>query len=151
MDNINVLDVIIRWIHLGSVIVLVGGAVFLRFVLLPAAAALTDAEHQLLRQRVVGRWKLFVHALIVLLLASGIYNIFARFRVLPVPLYHALLTVKIVLALFIFFVASALVGRSNGLAPMRAKLPFWLAVNITVAGLIVLLSNLMRFLPAKSG
>src|SRR5687768_11640945 len=108
MDSINLLDLFFRWIHIGSVIVLVGGAVFNRFVLMPAATAISDPEHQLLRQRLLARWKTFVHVLIALLLISGVYNIVARFRTPPVVLYHALLTVKILLALFIFFVASAL-------------------------------------------
>ena len=66
-----------RWTHIGTAIVLVGGTVFLRFVLTPAAAQLSDDEHTKLKQLVMGTWKKFVHAGIALFLLSGFYNFIA--------------------------------------------------------------------------
>ena len=40
MDSMEILSIISRWIHIGTAIVVVGGTVFLRFVLLPAAEGL---------------------------------------------------------------------------------------------------------------
>ena len=90
MDVISLLS---RWTHIGTAIVLVGGTVFLRFVLAPAAAQLPDAEHQKLKELVMNTWKKFVHAGITLFLLSGFYN----YLVVQIPkhkgdgLYHGLM------------------------------------------------------------
>ena len=107
------LSVLSRWTHVGTAIVILGGSVFLRFVLSPAASQLPEAEHQALRQNVMARWKRFVHAGIALFLISGFYN---YIQAMPNHkgdgLYHALIGTKILLALVVFTLASGLVGRS---------------------------------------
>ena len=40
-----VLDLLSRWTHVGAAIVLMGGAIFTRFVLMPAAAELPEEQH----------------------------------------------------------------------------------------------------------
>lgn len=149
MSEINPLDVLFRWIHIGSVIVLVGGTVFARFVLLPAAETLSAETHDALRGRVIGRWKFFVHTLIVLLLVSGFYALIVRVRS-TIPLWHALIGVKILLALFLFFIASVLVGRSKGLEKIREQRKTWMAVIVAVAALVVMISGVLRYLPPKA-
>ena len=74
MDSAELIDVLSRWIHMGAAVVLIGGSVFMRFVLMPAAAELPDDEHQALRGRVMQRWKRIVMIGIMLLLISGFYN-----------------------------------------------------------------------------
>lgn len=148
MHGIDFIAVLSRWLHIGSVIVLVGGTVFMRYVLMPASEPLEPAEHEKLRDRIMNRWKALVHGLIAILVLTGIYNIINRFQTgKPVVTYHILLTVKILLALFILFVASALVGRSKGLQPLRDNRKRWLTINIAIAAIVLLISNLLRFLP----
>lgn len=114
------LSVLSRWTHVGTAIVILGGSVFLRFVLSPAASQLPEAEHQALRQNVMARWKRFVHAGIALFLISGFYN---YIQAMPNHkgdgLYHALIGTKILLALVVFTLASGLVGRSALFASLR--------------------------------
>ena len=109
-------EVISRWIHVGTAIVLVGGSVFMRFVLMPAASELPEDQHEALKKRVLGRWKRFVHTGILLFILSGGFN---YFRAMPFhkgdKLYHPLIGTKILIALVIFFLISALVGKSAGL------------------------------------
>ena len=59
-------------------------------------------------------------------------------------LYHALVGVKMILALGVFFIASALVGRSKGLAFVREKRVFWLRLLVTVAFVIVGISSFVK-------
>ena len=55
---LDALYVVSRILHIGTAIVAVGGTVFMRFVLMPAAkAALSQADHDNLRARVMGTWK----------------------------------------------------------------------------------------------
>lgn len=137
-----------RILHVGTAIVLVGGTSFLFFVLQPAVAkSLSDEEHARLRVHVVGVWKRFIHAGILLLLLSGGFN---YFRVITEkshkgdPLYHALLGTKILMALAIFFIASALVGRSAAFEAMRKNSRKWLAVNLALAVAIVAISGFLK-------
>ena len=135
-------DVISRWLHVGTAIVLLGGAVFSRFVLQPAAAALPEPEHDLLRAGVLARWKRFVHGGIALLLLSGFYNFF---RSMPghkgQPLYHALIGTKILLALAIFFIASSMVGRSSLAVTMRKNALKWTGLIVVLGAVIVAISG----------
>ena len=132
-----------RWIHIGTAIVLVGGTVFLRFVLSPAAAQLAETEHAKLKELVMKSWKKYVHGGILLFLISGLYN----YLVVQAPLhkgdklYHALMGIKIILALAVFFLGSALVGRSKSFEGMRKNSKFWQLVMILVSALIVGISG----------
>jgi hypothetical protein len=141
------LPVISRWAHVGSVVVLVGGAFFLRYILAPAAAALPDAEHAGLRERLMNRWRPLVHTLVALIFFSGCFNFYVRMNA-ERP-WHMLAGIKVLLGLFVLFVASALVGRSAGLAKIRENWKFWLQVNLLVAFLAIFLSGYMKFLNPK--
>ena len=138
----NWLDVVSRWAHVGTAIVLLGGAVFSRFVLLPSAMVLPEAEHERLRAGVIGRWKRFVHIGIALLLLSGFYNFF---RAMPShkgqAVYHAVIGTKILLAFAIFFLASALVGRSSMSVGLRKNARLWMGLIVLLGAIIVALSG----------
>ena len=70
------LPVLFRWMHILAAVIAIGGTVFIRFVLLPAAnEALTEAQHQALRATLMRRWKVIVMACIAALVVSGLYNI----------------------------------------------------------------------------
>lgn len=140
------LDVLSRWVHVGSAIVLVGGLVFLRFVLTPAVTQLSDEAHAQLKGLVLTSWKKFVHVGIALFLASGFYN----YLIVLAPqhrgdkLYHALMGTKILLALVVFLLSSALVGRSKVFERMRANSKFWQGAIIVLASLIVGISGFAK-------
>ena len=143
-----ILSALSRILHVGTAIVLVGGTFFVRFVLLPAATAvLSDDVHAKLRAAVVGTWKRFVHAGIGLLILSGAYN---YYRVIVAgthkgdPLYNALLGTKILVALILFFIASALVGRSAKFEGMRRNSGKWMLINLALAGFIVAVSGFLK-------
>ena len=147
----DVLSLLSRWTHIGTAIVLVGGTCFLRFVLAPAAAQLPDAEHQKLKELVMNTWKKFVHAGITLFLLSGFYN----YLVVQIPkhkgdgLYHGLMGAKMMLAFGIFFLASALVGRSKSFEGMRKNAKLWQLVIIVLAAIIVGISGYLKMAGPK--
>jgi uncharacterized membrane protein len=145
MDSQLLIDVISRIVHVSTAIVLIGGSVFMVYVLLPMADQLDSAQHEKLRGLINGRWKRFVHAGILLFLVTGFYNFF---RQLPNhkgdSLYHALLGTKILLAMGIFFIASALVGRTRAFEGMRAQRAKWLKVIVLLAAIIVALSGFVK-------
>ena len=139
------LSVLSRIAHVATAIVLVGGTVFMRFVLMPAAKELPEAEHDQLRQRLMARWKRVVHGGIALLLLSGLFNYMQQ-----IPkhkgdgLYHALLGTKMLLALVVFFIASALVGRSAAFEKMRQNRAKWMGLIVLLSALIVGVSGFVK-------
>ena len=146
------IDVVSRWAHVGTAIVLLGGAVFARFVLLPSAAELPTEEHEKLKAGVLGRWKKFVHLGIALLLFSGFYNFFLAFHAHEgQPLYHGLIGLKILLAFAVFFIASAMVGRSSLAIEMRKNGKKWMGLIVLLGAAIVAISGYARTALSSKG
>lgn len=145
MDSQLLIDVISRIVHVSTAIVLVGGSVFMAFVLLPTASQLSEGEHDKLRALINGRWKRFIHAGILLFLVTGFYNYFQQMpKHKGDGLYHGLVGTKILLALGLFFIASALVGRSAAFESMRASRAKWLKIMVLLAAIIVSISGLVK-------
>lgn len=148
---LGALFVVSRILHVGTAIVAVGGTVFMRFVLMPAAnAALSTADHDKLRAQIIATWKRVIHSAILLFLLTGAIN-YGRVIVEKTHskdgVYHGLMGAKILLAFGIFFIASALVGKSPGLAAIRANARKWMAVNVILATIIVMISGFLRMRP----
>ena len=152
MDIQLLIDTISRVIHVSTAIALVGGTVFVLFVLIPSTAAMPEADERNLRSSVIQRWKRFVHIGIVLFLVTGFHNFI---RAIPSHrgdgLYHALIGTKILLAFAMFFIGSALVGRSKAFESMRQKRVLWLRVFVLLAFSVVAISGFakVRGVPVK--
>lgn len=152
--DVPVVDVISRIVHVFTAITLVGGSVFMAFVLAPSANELDEEAHQKLREAIVGRWKKFVHGGIALFLISGLYNYMVMIpRHKGDGLYHGLVGTKMIIALGIFFIASALVGRSKTFEGMRAQRAKWLKILVLLAVIVVAISGFVkvRGIPAVAG
>ena len=138
-------DYLSRVVHVYTTIALVGGSLFTLFVLLPAAKLLSEDAHATLSNAVSSRWKRFVHLGILLFLVSGFYNYFRGMEAHKGDgLYHALIGTKMLLAFGVFFIASALVGRSEKLASFRKNRQRWLAILVLLATAIVFMSSFIK-------
>lgn len=138
-----------RIAHVASAAILVGGLVYLRFVVAPQVTAPSgDAESVFGSRR--KSWAMLVMITTLLLLLSGFYNLFFVIigpnEKLP-PLYHMLFGAKFLLALVLFFVAAALGGRSGLGVRLRASLRGWLDLAIVTALAIVVLAAVLRTIP----
>lgn len=146
MDSIDWLLLGSRWVHVSAAIVAIGGAAFTRWALMPAArAALSDEQHQRLREALRRRWARIVYVCIAFLLVTGAINFLILAlppKIEPMP-YHAIFGVKFLAALGVFFLASALVGRAPGLEALRHARAKWLSVVLVLAAVIVLLSGVL--------
>ena len=149
-------DLLLRWMHILAAIALMGGAIFMRFGLHPALADLNADAQQALKGGVRRHWAKWVMASSGFLLLSGIVNIvrYTQDKVVdPMP-YHAIVTVKMLLALVIFFIASTLVGRSANAEKFRQKAVFWLNLNLVLAVIVVCIGGFLRTLhhpPSPNG
>lgn len=141
MDVDFVLSLLSRWIHVGTVIVLVGGTCFMKFV----AGPVLQGQSSDLMASIRGRWKKFVHGGIALLLISGFFN---YIKAMPLHkgdgLYHALIGTKIILAFVVFFFASVLVGRSAGTQKFRDNAGKWTSIMLALSALIIAMSGVVK-------
>jgi uncharacterized membrane protein len=139
------LDVISRIVHVGTVIALIGGSAFTLLVLMPSARELSDESHDTLAAAVQSRWKRFVHIGVALILISGIYNyVQAVSNHKGDGLYHALIGIKFLIAMVVFFIAAALVGRSAKLEPIRQSKAKWLTILLLLAATIIAISGFVK-------
>ncbi len=136
------IDVLSRIVHIATAITLVGGSIFTLMVLLPSAGELDESPHRQLATAIGGRWKRFVHIGVTLFLATGFYNYYrAGLLHKGDGTYHMLIGIKMLLAFAVFFLAAALVGRSEKLATFRANRSKWLTVLVLLAAIIVAISG----------
>lgn len=147
MHHIDWVWLVSRWLHLMAVVVAIGGSAYLYLALMPALKeAMGEPEQEKLRDALRRRWAKFVHVSIVVLLVTGGLN-FVRGAIPPqVPAipYHPIFGVKLLFAFTIFFLASALLGRSPGFAKMRANARKWFGVIVLLGGMIMILSGMLN-------
>src|SRR5580698_1056358 len=94
-----VLGVCLRWIHIASVVALIGGFIYARFALAPALVSLSTAERELVGSKVVTAFRPWMFTALILALGSGMYN-YATKASYP-PTYHMWMGIKLLLVLHI--------------------------------------------------
>jgi uncharacterized membrane protein len=113
----DVINVLMRWLHISSVATLIGGMIFGAFVMTAAAGGLSAEARESFLDRAAALYRPLVYAAMAGLLISGSYNILT----IPGhrPVYHMLLGVKLLLAMHVFAVA-ILIGRPHN--PRRGRM-----------------------------
>jgi uncharacterized membrane protein len=138
-----VLGLCMRWIHIASVVTLIGGFIYARFVFAPALAALPTAERELAGSKAVDSFRPLLIVVLITALGSGMYS-YATKSSYP-PTYHMWMGIKLLLVLHI--AASAIlysVRRSNEAKRKRTEL------SIVVSGLIVIaIADYLRYLSLR--
>lgn len=147
--------VALRWGHILAAIVAVGGLFFARFGLLPGLRLLDADTQSRIHESIRRSWLPWVIGAITLLIVTGTVNfLLFNSRVkeegwagglwMRQTSYHALFGVKVLLAVVIFYFASALVGRGGGTQWVRDNRPRWLSVTLLLSIVTVMLSGWMR-------
>lgn len=124
-----------RAIHILSVITLLGGIIFWRFV--------ADGDNTS-SSGLAARWRTLAYASIGGVLLSGLYNFGYKMNSVALPRsYHAVFGIKFLLALHVFAVALLLTKETN---TRRRRQLTGIAISGTV---IVILSAILRYLSSK--
>jgi uncharacterized membrane protein len=132
----DVLGVLLRWLHLLGAAILVGGAFYATLVLGPAMAGMNADARLRLTAGIAARLRTAGFGAIALLVVTGVINIVRNIAGKP-PAYHMALTLKLLLALHIFAVLF-LVAVPPG-NPARDAKRHRLMAGAAVSGLLVLL------------
>lgn len=144
-DTAYAVSLLSRVAHTTCAATLLGGLIYLRFVLAPAAVASNDV----CQVAFAGKrraWALCVAFCSALLLASGIYNLIlftSRYENLP-SLYHPLFGVKFLLSFGVMFIAALIAGKTNLAKRCQGNLIKWLNVAIVLALSVFVLGAVLR-------
>jgi uncharacterized membrane protein len=113
----EIVNMLMRWLHLSSMAALMGGSLYARWIAIPASAALSPDAREAMNDRAARRARPVVLAAMAGLLLSGAYTL----AVMPghSPRYHALLGIKLLLVAHVFAVAVLVTRPGN---PRRARL-----------------------------
>ena len=125
----DALNVIMRWLHISSVVVLVGGVLYARLVIVPALVSLPAQEQETLGDAMAARYRSLLYLAMLFLLGTGIYNFVMNLG--RGPLYQALLGIKLLLVLHVFAVGILIVKPNN---PKRARQ----MTGLLISGLIII-------------
>ncbi len=135
-----ILAVLMRWIHIGSVITLLGGFLYARLVLAPALASLAGSEARALGEQTAARFRPIIIAVVCTILGSGFYNYLTK-TAYP-PQYHMWMGIKLLLVLHVL--AAALLYAQTGIDQAKRNRR---ATGILFSGVaIVMISGWLRYL-----
>jgi hypothetical protein len=143
VDAAFTLRVLSRVFHIMFAIIIGGGLFYLRAVLAPAGSDACFAG----RQSVWARW---VGVATLFLIVTGMFNYItfvreAKAAGAPLPsAYHMLFGVKFLLALFVFFVAAILAGKTSLADKFRGSMAQWLNFAWLAVMAIIVIGALMR-------
>jgi len=98
-----VLAVLMRWIHISSVVTLIGGFIFARFAVAPALATVAEPERGTIGNKVVANFRPLLYVVLATVLGSGLYNYLTKASY-P-PHYHMWIGIKFLFVLHIFAVS----------------------------------------------
>ena len=146
------IPLVMRWLHILSATIAVGGMIFVGIVLHPAMAkGLAVDQVDAFRELMMKRWKLVFHPLILVFLVSGFYN----YMMVTAPRhaddggYHMMFGIKFLLALIFFALGIIATSTMKWSEKMRQGKGLWLAVML--AGIaLVMIGGYMKSLPFTS-
>lgn len=138
-----VLGVCMRWIHIASVVTLIGGYIYARFVFAPAVASAAPAAVNQLTAAAQSAFRPLLLTVVATVLISGTYN-YATKPSYP-PGYHIWMGVKLLFVLHI--ISSAILDSTRAPNPAKSKrTQLW----IVITGLATIaIANYLRYLSSK--
>jgi uncharacterized membrane protein len=132
-----------RWIHIASVVTLVGGFIYARFALAPALVSVPPAEGDAVGTAAARSFRTLLYTVLVAVIGSGIYN-YATKASYP-PTYHMWIGIKLLLVLHIAASAILYAARESGQAKRNRT-----ALSIAISGLVVIaISDYLRYLSLR--
>ena len=144
---------LMQWIHVGSVVLMIGGFFFFRVVLLPIAEQASKPEA--LISSALRRFGGIVWTAVLTVLISGLYNFITFFRaaravaatgmiVSDYSLYILVLGVKLFIVFLIFTLAIILTFPYPVFDVFQKKPAPWLNLTVILGLIVIFLSAFLR-------
>lgn len=143
---------LIQWLHVGSVVLMIGGFFFFRVVLIPIANRHPDPSA--LISSALRRFSGIVWSTLLTVLISGLYNVITFFRTARTPsiesvdsdhsLYILILGIKFFIVFLIYTLAIILTFPYPVFEGAQEKPSPWLNILIFLALITIFLSAFLR-------
>lgn len=139
------LTLVMRWVHILGAAILVGSPFIMWMGIYPASAKLPEDQRREFLEAVNKPWRMFLGLVILLQIVSGVYWLLVVEHMnREPPIYQALLGVKMLSAIALFFVLSVLAGRAKAFEEFRRKAPMWAGIAVALGILTVICASSMR-------
>jgi uncharacterized membrane protein len=128
MSSIDLLPLLMRWLHMLCAVSVIGSLLFYWFVMLPAAKQSFDGTiPENFRFNLMKKWKLYLHTSIILFFVSGLYYYLAVGRPMHPgdSTYNMLFGIKFLLALVVFALYIILTSTMRWSEKLRDKAFLW--------------------------
>jgi len=138
-----VLIVILRWLHIIPAAIVIGGLIFLRFVLPAAIRPLPDEQGREVFLKARRIFKIMIHASILFLIISGVINSirfyphYAQHRPLAIALWHTHMFLAVIVFVISFW---SLAGKVPPASHRAAA-----TVNVILLLLLVAISSTLQY------
>jgi len=133
-----------QWLHLFAAVMGVGGIAFLAVILLPAVRIFDQEQRELILKVVTRRFRWITWSVVLLLIASGLYNVRQYYWEVPWGRAWKLLAAKIALSGMVFAIVLSLTLPFKIFDWFRARRAQWLAAALTLALIVIFLSAYLR-------
>lgn len=135
-----VLAVCVRWIHITSVVTLIGSFIYARAVVFPAMTVLPDADRATFGSRAVTLFRPLLYIVLFTVLGSGLYNYLTKASY-PAH-YHMWMGIKFLFVLHIFAVSILYTMPTAG----DAKRKRWLTGMIFSGLVAIAIAGYLRWI-----
>ena len=144
----------IQWLHVGSVVLMIGGFFFFRVVLIPIAHRFPEPKDII--SSALRRFSGVVWITLLTVLISGVYNFISFLRTARITaqetevdysLYILILGIKFFIVFLIYTVAVVLTFPYPVFEGFQKKPAPWLNIIIVLGLIIIFLSAFLRRLP----
>lgn len=154
--NYDLFPVLMQWLHVGSVVLMIGGLFFLRVVLLPASKVLPDSQKAQIIDAAFRRFRVIVWIALITILVSGVYNFIVFListsnqtatdpNVAPdYSMYIVVLGAKFLIVTLIFILGIALTFPYPVYAPIQKHPAPWLNLALILSLIVIFLSTFLR-------
>ncbi len=150
------LPALIQWLHVGLVVLLIGGFFFLRVILLPSTKVLPENQQSKLLEAAFRRFRVTIWVALVTILLSGVYNFIAFMKstraaawesIEPAQdpsLYILVLGVKLFIVFLIFTFGILMTFPYPVFAPIQKRPASWLNLTLVLGLIVIFLSAFLR-------
>jgi uncharacterized membrane protein len=132
------LNIFMRFLHIISVVTLLGGVIAWRFAVIPATQSLAADVQTKLGNAIAAAWRPVMLTAMAGILLSGIYNYVNKTA--PAPAWQAVIGIKFLLVLHVFAAGFLATSPSNQRRTRQLT-------GVAISGMvIVVLSAVLRYL-----
>lgn len=139
------LSLLMRWLHILSVAIVIGSTAFLRLVLQPGLANVSEESRRIFLQGIKTRLTILLHSAVAGVLVSGLYNTHLAWQTSLSP-YPVIYAVKILLALVVLAVAILAFARRSPESDPPSLRTRWLTLGLSLGLVVMALSAYLRTL-----